>query len=159
MFISTTHTKKERCIASNNDINWIIALQVIGFDPITTYEEAKNAGIEKLELDEIWPKADYITVHTPLIAATRNLISAESLAKCKRGVKVVNVARGGIIHEGQLLDGLKSGQVGGAAVDVFEEEPPKSDVTKALIQHPNVVATPHLGASTGKTDNNFPIAI
>lgn len=158
MFISTTHTKKERCIASNNDINWIIALQVIGFDPITTYEEAKNAGIEKLELDEIWPKADYITVHTPLIAATRNLISAESLAKCKRGVKVVNVARGGIIHEGQLLDGLKSGQVGGAAVDVFEEEPPKSDVTKALIQHPNVVATPHLGASTGKTDNSFPIA-
>lgn len=125
--------------------------QVIGFDPITTHEEAKSAGIEKLELDEIWPQADYITVHTPLIPATRSLIGAQSLSKCKRGVKVINVARGGIVHEAELLDALKSGQVGGAALDVYEEEPPKSDVSKELIQHPKVVATPHLGASTGMT--------
>lgn len=103
-----------------------------------------------MELDEIWPLADYITVHTPLIPATRDLISKKSLDKCKHGVKVVNVARGGIINESDLLDALKSGQCGGAAIDVYSEEPPKSDLTKALIQHPAVVATPHLGASTGK---------
>lgn len=93
-------------------------------------------------------------MHTPLIPATRNLISNETLSKCKRGVKVVNVARGGIINEADLLAALQSGQAGGAAVDVYEEEPPKADVTKALIQHPNVVATPHLGASTGSLRKN-----
>lgn len=126
-------------------------MKVIGFDPITTAQEAKAAGIEKMELDQIWPLADYITVHTPLIPVTRNLINTESLGKCKRGVKVVNVARGGIINEADLLTALESGQCGGAAIDVFEQEPPTSDVTKALIQHPAVVATPHLGASTGNT--------
>lgn len=125
-------------------------MKVIGFDPITTHEQAKAAGIEKLELEQIWPLADYITVHTPLIPQTRNLIGKESLNKCKRGVRVVNVARGGIVNEAELLEALKSGQCGGAAVDVYEEEPPKSELTKALIQHPAVVATPHLGASTGE---------
>lgn len=125
-------------------------MRVIGYDPITTAAEARAAGIEKMELNEIWPLADYITVHTPLIPQTRNLINTESLAKCPKGVKIVNVARGGIVHEGELLEALKSGQCGGAAIDVYEEEPPKSDVTKALIQHPAVVASPHLGASTGK---------
>lgn len=107
-----------------------------------------------MELNEIWPLADYITVHTPLIPQTRNLISKESLSKSKRGVKVINVARGGIIHEADLLEALQSGQCGGAAIDVYEEEPPKNEITKALIQHPAVVATPHLGASTGKTNGN-----
>uniref|UniRef100_A0A6P4ES76 D-3-phosphoglycerate dehydrogenase-like n=1 Tax=Drosophila rhopaloa TaxID=1041015 RepID=A0A6P4ES76_DRORH len=110
----------------------------------------KAAGIEKMTLEEIWPLADYITVHTPLIPATRNLISTETLAKCKQGVKVVNVARGGIIDEQAVLDGLESGKVAGAAFDVYPEEPPKSAVTKALISHPKVVATPHLGASTAE---------
>lgn len=105
-----------------------------------------------MELNDIWPLADYITVHTPLIPQTRNLISKESLAKSKRGVKVINVARGGIINEADLLEALQSGQCGGAAIDVYEEEPPKNEITKALIQHPAVVATPHLGASTGKTN-------
>lgn len=132
---------------SNVELN---RFQVIGYDPITTEAEAAAAGIEKMELNEIWPLADYITVHTPLIPQTRNLISKESLAKSKRGVKVINVARGGIINEADLLEALQSGQCGGAAVDVYEEEPPKGEVTKALIQHPAVVATPHLGASTGK---------
>ncbi|XP_017032695.1 D-3-phosphoglycerate dehydrogenase [Drosophila kikkawai] len=125
-------------------------MRIIGFDPITTEAEAKAAGIEKMTLEEIWPLADYITVHTPLIPATRNLISSESLAKCKQGVKVVNVARGGIVDEQAVLDGLESGKVGGAAFDVYPEEPPKSAVTKALISHPKVVATPHLGASTAE---------
>lgn len=130
-------------------------MKVIGFDPITTAAEAKAAGIEKMELNDIWPLADYITVHTPLIPATRNLISTETLNKCKRGVKVVNVARGGIINEADVLAALQSGQCGGAAFDVYEQEPPTSDVTKALIQHPAVVATPHLGASTGKSTMIF----
>lgn len=125
-------------------------MRVIGFDPITTAAEAAAAGIEKMELNDIWPLADFITVHTPLIPQTRNLIGKESLSKSKRGVKVINVARGGIVNEADLLEALQSGQCGGAAVDVYEEEPPKNEVTKALIQHPAVVATPHLGASTGK---------
>lgn len=125
-------------------------MRTIGYDPITTEEEARAAGIEKMELDSIWPLADYITVHTPLIPQTRNLISIQALAKCKRGVKVVNVARGGIIDEQAVLDALESGICGGAAFDVFPEEPPKSEVTKALIAHPKVVATPHLGASTAE---------
>ncbi|XP_033249194.1 D-3-phosphoglycerate dehydrogenase-like [Drosophila miranda] len=122
----------------------------MGYDPITTEAEAKAVGIQKLSLEEIWPLADYITVHTPLIPATRNLISTETLAKCKKGVKVVNVARGGIIDEQAIIDALESGQVDGAAFDVYPEEPPKSAVTKALISHPKVVATPHLGASTAE---------
>jgi len=125
-------------------------MRVIGYDPITTAAEAKAVGIEKLTLDEIWPIADYITVHTPLIPATRNLISTETLDKCKNGVKVVNVARGGIINEKAVLDALESGKCGGAAFDVYPEEPPKSEITKALINHPKVVATPHLGASTAE---------
>ncbi|KAL7742007.1 hypothetical protein ACLKA6_018262 [Drosophila palustris] len=125
-------------------------MRVIGYDPITTEAEAKAAGIEKMSLEEIWPLADYITVHTPLIPATRNLICAETLEKCKQGVKVVNVARGGIIDERAVLDALNSGKCAGAAFDVFPEEPPKSEVTKALINHPKVVATPHLGASTSE---------
>jgi len=123
-------------------------MRIIGYDPITTAEEAKACGIEKLELNDIWPLADYITVHTPLIPATRNLISTETLAKCRTGVKVVNVARGGIVDEEAVLKALDSGKCGGAAFDVFPEEPPKSDITKALINHPKTVATPHLGAST-----------
>jgi len=125
-------------------------MKVIGFDPITTDAEAKAAGIEKLELNDIWPLADYITVHTPLIPSTRDLICKETLSKCKRGVKVVNVARGGIINEADLLEALNSGQCGGAAIDVYAEEPPKNEVTKTLVQHAGVIATPHLGASTSE---------
>jgi D-3-phosphoglycerate dehydrogenase / 2-oxoglutarate reductase len=119
-----------------------------------------------MELNDIWPLADYITVHTPLIPSTRSgfesnvfsgpmtrflihflldLISTETLGKCRKGVKVVNVARGGIIDEAAILAALESGQCGGAAFDVYQEEPPKAEVTKKLIQHPKVVATPHLG--------------
>ncbi|XP_030384098.1 D-3-phosphoglycerate dehydrogenase [Scaptodrosophila lebanonensis] len=125
-------------------------MRIIGYDPITTAAEAKAAGIEMLPLEEIWPLADYITVHTPLIPATRNLISTETLAKCKQGVRVINVARGGIIDEKALLEALQSGKCAGAAIDVYIEEPPKSEVTKALVNHPKVVATPHLGASTSE---------
>ena len=88
-------------------------MRIIGYDPITTFEEANICGIEKMELKDIWPLADYITVHTPLIPATKNLICTETFNKCKKGVKVVNVARGGIIDETSLLTALDNGQCGG----------------------------------------------
>lgn len=125
-------------------------MRVIGFDPITTDEEAKAASIEKMELNDIWPLADYITVHTPLIPQTKNLINNETLAKCKKGVKIINVARGGIVDENAILNALENGQCGGAAFDVYIEEPPKDPITRKLIEHKNVIATPHLGASTSE---------
>uniref|UniRef100_A0A0B7AF15 D-3-phosphoglycerate dehydrogenase n=1 Tax=Arion vulgaris TaxID=1028688 RepID=A0A0B7AF15_9EUPU len=120
-------------------------MTTIGFDPIISAEESATFNTEWLTLEEIWPKADYITVHTPLIPQTKNLINDAVFAKCKKGIKVINCARGGIIDEDALLRALESGQCGGAGLDVFLEEPPK-DYT--LVKHPNVVATPHLGAST-----------
>ncbi|XP_019873287.2 D-3-phosphoglycerate dehydrogenase [Aethina tumida] len=123
-------------------------MRTIGFDPIVSAEEARQFNVESLSLEQIWPQADYITVHTPLIPQTRNLINSKVFNVCKKGVRIVNVARGGIISEADLLEALKSGQCGGAALDVFEQEPPTDAVTLELIKHPKVVATPHLGAST-----------
>ncbi|VDO37241.1 unnamed protein product [Haemonchus placei] len=120
-------------------------MRVIGYDPMVTKEAAAAKNIELLSLEEIWPQADFITVHVPLIPETANLINAKTLAKCKKGVKIVNVARGGIVNEKDLVDALNSGQAGGAAIDVFEEEPPKY---RALVEHPKAICTPHLGAST-----------
>ncbi|RCN49304.1 putative phosphoglycerate dehydrogenase [Ancylostoma caninum] len=121
-------------------------MRVIGYDPMITKEvQAAAKNIELLSLDEIWPQADFITVHVPLIPATENLINAETLAKCKKGVKIINVARGGIVNEQDLVDALNSGQAGGAAFDVFIEEPPKY---RGLVEHPKAICTPHLGAST-----------
>ncbi|KAF7495640.1 D-3-phosphoglycerate dehydrogenase [Sarcoptes scabiei] len=126
-------------------------MRTIGFDPIVTTEQAKSFGVESMSLDEIWPQADYITVHTPLIPQTKNLINAKTLAKCRKGVRIINVARGGIVNENDLLDALKSGQCAGAGLDVFQEEPPTNT---DLIKHPLVVCTPHLGASTKEAQIN-----
>ncbi|XP_046423319.1 D-3-phosphoglycerate dehydrogenase [Neodiprion fabricii] len=134
-------------------------MRVIGFDPMTSTEAAKEFGVEKMELEQIWPLADYITVHTPLIPQTRNLINATTLAKSKKGVRVINVARGGIVDEEALLDSLKAGHCGGAALDVFVEEPPKNPATLELIQHPNVIGTPHLGASTTEAQQRVAVEI
>lgn len=120
-------------------------MRTIGFDPITPPEVAAEFNTQWLPLEEIWPQCDYITVHTPLIPQTKNLISDEVFSKCKRGVRVINCARGGIIDEEALLRALESGQCSGAGLDVFVEEPSPN---KALISHPLVTSTPHLGAST-----------
>lgn len=120
-------------------------MKTIGFDPLVPAEASREFGVESLSLEEIWPLADYITVHTPLIPQTRNLINKEVFQKCKKGVKIINVARGGIVSEEDLLGALQNGQCGGAGLDVFVEEPPKNT---ALIAHPKVVCTPHLGANT-----------
>jgi D-3-phosphoglycerate dehydrogenase len=120
-------------------------MKVIGFDPIVSADEAAKRNIALKQLDEIWPLADYITVHVPLIPQTKDLLNRETLKKCKAGVRIINVARGGIINESDLVDALDSGHVGGAAVDVFTEEPP---TFRPLVDHPKVICTPHLGAST-----------
>jgi D-3-phosphoglycerate dehydrogenase len=110
-----------------------------------TAERASELGIELVTLDEIFSRADAITVHTPLTVETKNLVNDAAIAKMKKGVLLVNAARGGIYEDAAMLRGLESGKIGGVALDVFVEEPPG---LTDLIKHPNVVATPHLGAST-----------
>jgi len=131
-------------------------MKTIGFDPIIPKEAAAEFNVESMTLDELWPQCDYITVHTPLIPQTRNLIGKETLAKCKKGVKIVNCARGGIVNELDLLEALESGQASGAGFDVFEEEPPKNT---AFIAHPKVICTPHLGANTKEAQARVAIEI
>ncbi|CAB1328482.1 unnamed protein product [Coregonus sp. 'balchen'] len=116
-------------------------MKTIGYDPITPPEVTATWGVEQMSLEQLWPQCDYITVHTPLMPSTAGLLNDTSFAKCKKGVKVVNCARGGIIDEDALLRALESGQCGGAGLD----EPPKN---RALVNHPNVISCPHLGAST-----------
>jgi D-3-phosphoglycerate dehydrogenase len=125
-------------------------MRTIGYDPLVLKDAAASFGVEWLPLDDLWPQVDFITVHTPLIPATRGLLNDGSFAKCKQGVRVVNVARGGIYDEGALLRALKSGKCAGVALDVFEEEPPTN---RELVDHERVVCTPHLGASTVEAQN------
>uniref|UniRef100_A0A0C9S0B9 D-3-phosphoglycerate dehydrogenase n=1 Tax=Fopius arisanus TaxID=64838 RepID=A0A0C9S0B9_9HYME len=134
-------------------------MKIVCFDPMLSSDVASSLGATKLTLDEIWPIADYITVHTPLIPQTKNLINSTTLSKCKKGVRIINVARGGIVEESSLLEALRSGQCGGAGLDVFAEEPPKNPTTLELIQHPKVIATPHLGASTAEAQQRVAVEI
>lgn len=128
-------------------------MTVVGFDPVLPAASFKELGIKKCDLDKIWPQADFITLHTPLTPDTKNLINSESLAQMKKGVHIVNCARGGIVNEMDLLASLEAGHVGGAALDVYEKEPP-GESTKKLLAHPNVSCTPHLGASTEEAQVN-----
>ena len=121
-------------------------MNVIGFDPYVTEERAQKMGVELVSLDDIVKRSDFITVHMPLTAETRNMFNKENIAKMKDGVRLVNCARGGIINEQDLADALKSGKVAGAAIDVYTSEPIPKD--HPLLGAPNVVLTPHLGAST-----------
>jgi D-3-phosphoglycerate dehydrogenase len=128
-----------------------LKMKVIAFDPFLTPERAIELGVEKVELDELLPRADVITLHTPLTDQTRNILSADNIAKCKKGVILVNCARGGLADEAAVRAGLESGHVGAAAFDVFVEEPAKTNV---LFGAPNFIATPHLGASTIEAQDN-----
>ncbi len=117
----------------------------LGHDPFVTPEAAKAFGVEWVEVDEGLPRADIITLHTPLVPATQDLLDARRFALCKQGAMVVNAARGGLIVADDLLDALESGQIGSAGLDVWPQEPPTD---WRLAKHPRVVAAPHLGAST-----------
>ncbi|HXC51192.1 MAG TPA: phosphoglycerate dehydrogenase [Candidatus Limnocylindrales bacterium] len=134
-----------------------LKMNVIGYDPFVNADAAARAGIELVSLDEMYARADFISVHTPLTADTRGLIGEAAIAKMKKGVRIINCARGGIIDEAALLAALNAGHVGGAALDVFATEPPTKD--DPLVTHPKVVATPHLGASTGEAQLNVAIAV
>ncbi|XP_075034863.1 D-3-phosphoglycerate dehydrogenase [Mixophyes fleayi] len=125
-------------------------MRTIGYDPVIPPEVTAEFGVEQLLLEEIWEQCDYITVHTPLLPSTTGLINDAAFSKCKRGVQVINCARGGIIDESALLRALESGQCGGAGLDVFTEEPPRD---RALVDHPLVISLPHLGASTHEAQN------
>ncbi|MEW6510015.1 MAG: phosphoglycerate dehydrogenase [Bacteroidota bacterium] len=133
-----------------------LGMKVIGYDPLLAPEAAAKAGIEPVSLDELYRRSDIITVHTPLTAETRGLLNDNTLARCKKGVRVINCARGGIVDEAALLRALESGQVAGAALDVFESEPPSN---VALLRHPHVVVTPHLGASTEEAQEKVAVQI
>lgn len=122
-------------------------MTTVGYDPVLSEQSARNFGIEPVQLDELFRTADFITIHTPLTKETQYLLDAANLAKCKRGVRIINCARGGIVDEKALLDALNSEQVAGAALDCLEVEPP-TEISEALRKHPRVVVTPHLGAST-----------
>lgn len=131
-------------------------MNVIGYDPVLAPDVAAKLNIELVSLDELYRRSDFITVHTPLTKETKGLLNDATLAKCKKGVRIVNCARGGIIDEVSLVRALQSGHVGGAALDVFEEEPPKNT---DLIRHEKVVVTPHLGASTEEAQEKVAIQI
>jgi D-3-phosphoglycerate dehydrogenase len=133
-----------------------LKMKVIAFDPFLSPERAMEIGVEKVELDDLLRRADFITLHTPLTDRTRNVISAEALAKTKKGVRIINCARGGLVDERALAAAIKSGHVGGAAFDVFEVEPAKESPLFGL---PNVICTPHLGASTGEAQENVALQV
>ena len=133
-----------------------LKMKVIAFDPFLSSERALEIGVEKVELVELLSRADFITLHTPLTDRTRNIISEAALARTKKGVRIINCARGGLVDEKALLAGLKSGHIAGAALDVFEEEPAKSN---PLFGAPNLICTPHLGAATSEAQENVALQI
>ncbi|MEL6169819.1 MAG: phosphoglycerate dehydrogenase [Pseudomonadota bacterium] len=133
-----------------------LEMKVIAYDPHLKEEKADQLGVEKVELDELLSRSDFITLHVPLIEDTRNILSAENLAKTKTGVRIVNCARGGLVDEAALAELLNSGHVAGAAFDVFAEEPAEAN---PLFNLPNVVCTPHLGAATTEAQENVALQV
>src|ERR1700690_1673372 len=133
-----------------------LKMKVIAYDPYLSAERAVNLGVEKGELDELWRRADFITLHTPLTNKTRDIINAETLKLTKKGMRLINCARGELVDETALCEALKSGHVAGAAVDVFREEPATHSCLFGL---PNVVCTPHLGASTMEAQENVALQV
>jgi D-3-phosphoglycerate dehydrogenase len=133
-----------------------LRMKVIAYDPFLTPERALEMGVEKMNLDDLLLRADFITLHTPLTDQTRNILSRENLAKTKKGVRIINCARGGLIDEAALKEGLESGHIAGAALDVFVQEPAKEH---PLFGTPNFISTPHLGASTTEAQVNVAIQV
>lgn len=162
-FMGVELTNKTLGLIGAGNIGSIVAdravglkMRVIAYDPFLTEARATTLGVEKVELDVLLGRADFITLHTPLTEHTRNILSRENLAKTKKGVRIVNCARGGLIDEAALYDALKSGHVAGAALDVFETEPATESPLFAL---PNVVCTPHLGAATSEAQENVALQV
>ncbi len=133
-----------------------LKMKVIAYDPFLAEKRAVTLGVEKVELDDLLSRADIITLHTPLTDATRNILSREALVKTRKGVRIINCARGGLLDEAALADAIRSGHVAGAALDVFETEPA---VASPLFTLENVVCTPHLGAATMEAQENVALQV
>lgn len=133
-----------------------LRMKVVAYDPFLSAERAKDLTIEKVDLDTLFARADFITLHTPLTEATKNVINAAAIAKMKKGVRIINCARGGLVVEEDLKAAIESGQVAGAALDVFKTEPAKENI---LFGNDKVVCTPHLGASTSEAQENVALQV
>ena len=162
-FMGVEITSKVLGIIGCGNIGSIVAdraiglkMRVIAFDPFLSPERAMDLGVEKVELAELLARADIITLHTPMTPQTKNILSADNLAKTKPGVRIINCARGGLVDEAALRAALDSGHVAGAAFDVFVDEPATSN---PLFHHPNVVCTPHLGAATSEAQENVALQV
>ena len=162
-FMGVELTSKTLGLIGAGNIGSIVAdralglrMKVVAFDPFLSPERALEMGIEKVDLDELLARADFITLHTPLTDQTRNILSKENLAKTKKGVRIINCARGGLVDEDALKEALDSGHVAGAALDVFVTEPAKES---PLFGTPNFVSTPHLGASTSEAQVNVALQV
>ncbi|MBI5642667.1 MAG: phosphoglycerate dehydrogenase [Deltaproteobacteria bacterium] len=163
-FEGTEITGKTLGILGVGNIGGVVAsralglrMNVIAYDPFISPEAADKLGISLVTMDELFKKSDFISVHVPLMAETKNLLNAEAFKKMKKGVKIVNCARGGILNEADLAEAIKAKIVSGAALDVFEKEPPPAD--NPVLQLEEVIMTPHLGASTFEAQENVAIAI
>ena len=133
-----------------------LKMRVIAYDPYLSQERANDLGIEKVELNDLLARADFITLHVPMTPETKNILSADAIAKTKKGVRIINCARGGLIDENALKAAIDNGHVAGAALDVFESEPAKENI---LFGSDKVVATPHLGASTTEAQENVALQV
>src|SRR5215211_27551 len=133
-----------------------LKMKVIAYDPYLSPDRGVDLGVEKVDLDELLRRADFITLHTPLTEKTRNIIDARALAATRKGVRIINCARGGLVDEAALRAALDCGHVAGAAFDVFTEEPATAN---PLFGHPNVVCTPHLGAATTEAQENVALQV
>jgi len=133
-----------------------LKMKVIAYDPYLSADRAADLGVEKVELDELFKRADFITLHTPLTEKTRNIVNADAIKIMKKGVRIINCARGGLVDEAALYEALKNKHVAGAAFDVFVTEPATEN---PLFNLPNVVCTPHLGASTSEAQENVALQI
>jgi D-3-phosphoglycerate dehydrogenase len=162
-FMGVEVTNKTLGLIGAGNIGSIVAdralglkMKVVAYDPFLTPERAIEMGVEKVTLDELLARADFITLHTPLTDQTRNILSRDNIAKTKKGVRIINCARGGLVDEAALKEALESGHVGGAALDVFVEEPAKAS---PLFGTANFISTPHLGASTSEAQVNVAIQV
>ncbi|MCB2052706.1 MAG: phosphoglycerate dehydrogenase [Geminicoccaceae bacterium] len=162
-FLGTEITGKVLGLIGCGNIGSIVAdraqglkMRVIAFDPFLSAERARDIGVEKVELEQLVERADFISLHTPLTEQTRNILSAERLAHTRRGVRIVNCARGGLVDEAALARLVEEGHVAGAALDVFVEEPARSSPLFAL---ENVIVTPHLGAATAEAQEKVALQV
>ena len=162
-FMGVEITGKTLGIIGAGNIGSIVAdralglrMRVIAYDPFLSPERAMDIGVEKVELEDLFKRADFITLHTPLTEKTKNIVDARAMASMKKGVRIINCARGGLVDEAALRAALDSGQIAGAAFDVFSTEPANEN---PLFGHPNVICTPHLGASTSEAQENVALQV